>query len=49
MAVKDYEFPLLVGRRVLRWLRWEAGAVSMDYLIFGEAGKEETGSESGKE
>ncbi len=49
MAVKDYEFPLAVGAACLALASVGAGAVSMDYLIFGDGGKKRRVAKSGKE
>jgi putative oxidoreductase len=49
MAVKDYEFPLAVGAACFALATVGAGAVSMDYLIFGDGGKKRRVAKSGKE
>jgi len=49
MAVKEYEFPLAVGAACFALAAVGAGAVSMDYLIFGDGGKKKRVAKSGKE
>jgi len=49
MAVQDYEFPLVVGAACFALATLGAGAVSMDYLIFGDGGKKKRVAKSGKE
>jgi putative oxidoreductase len=49
MAVKEYEFPLAVGAACFALATVGAGAVSMDYLIFGDSGKKRRVAKSGKE
>jgi len=49
LAVKDYEFPLAVGAACFALATVGAGALSMDYLIFGDDGKKRRVGKSGKE
>jgi len=49
MAVKDYEFPLIVGAACFALATVGAGMISMDHLIFGDGGKKRRAAKSGKE
>lgn len=49
MAVKEYEFPLVMGAACFVLATVGAGAVSMDYLIFGSGGKQRRAARGGKE
>jgi putative oxidoreductase len=49
MAVKEYEFPLAVGSACFALATVGAGLISLDRLIFGEAGKKRRSSKSGKD
>jgi putative oxidoreductase len=49
MAVKDYEFPLVVGAACFALATVGAGVISMDHLIFGDGGKKRRVAKSGKE
>jgi len=49
MAVKEYEFPLAVGAACFALATVGAGAVSMDYLIFGDSGTKRRAAKNSKE
>jgi len=49
MAVKEYEFPLAVGAACFALASVGAGAISMDYLIFGNGGKKKRTARGGND
>jgi putative oxidoreductase len=49
LVVKEYEFPLAVGAACFALATVGAGAVSMDYLIFGDSGRKKRVAKSGTE
>ncbi len=49
LVVREYEFPLVVGAACFALATVGAGAVSMDYLIFGDGGRKKRVAKSGKE
>jgi len=49
MAVKEYEFPLAVGAACFALAAVGAGAISVDYLVFGDGGKKKRMARSGRE
>jgi len=49
MAVKEYEFPLAVGAACFALAAVGAGAISVDYLVFGDGGRKKRMAKSGRE
>jgi putative oxidoreductase len=49
LAVRDYEFPLVVGAACFALATVGAGLLSMDHLVWGESGKKRRAVKSGKE
>jgi putative oxidoreductase len=49
MAVKEYEFPLTVASACFALATAGAGLISLDHLIFGEAGKKRRTAKRGKD
>jgi putative oxidoreductase len=49
MSVRDYEFPLSLAAACVVLGTIGAGAFSLDYMIFGEAGKKRRATKSGRD